>query len=117
MAVLVERHVIGWGGRHSHTLLTLCFVPCSRRERQTNNALLVGVFTCTSGTREGRTHESSLLEPRRLVSVGSLQLDVELLERRLERRLVAGEVRGHGVVEQEQLLVHHLHLKKQENTK
>ncbi len=53
---------------------------------------------------------ASLLEPRRLVGVGPLQLDVELFERRLERRLVAREVRRHGVVEQQQLLVHHFHL-------
>ena len=53
---------------------------------------------------------SLLLQPGGLVGSGGLQLDVELLQRLLQLLLVAREVGGDGVVEEEELLVHDLHL-------
>ena len=50
------------------------------------------------------------LEPRRTLGVGRLQLDVELLQRLVERRLIPREVRRDCVVKQQQLFMHHLHL-------
>ncbi len=54
----------------------------------------------------------SLLDPRRRSGIRRLGFDRELLHRWLQRSLVTGEVGGHRVVKQQQLLVHHFHLEK-----
>lgn len=53
---------------------------------------------------------SLLLQPRGLLRSRGLELDVELLEALRQLLLVASEVGGDGVVEKQQLLVHHLDL-------
>lgn len=53
---------------------------------------------------------SLLLQPGGLVGPRGPQLDVELVQRLLQLLLVAGKVRRDGVVEEEELLVHDLHL-------
>lgn len=47
-------------------------------------------------------------------AVWRLELDAELLERVFEGRLVAREICSDGIVKQNQLLVHHLHLPRQQ---
>lgn len=53
---------------------------------------------------------SLLLQPGGLVGPRRPQLYVELLQRLLQLLLVASKVRRDGVVEEEELLMHHLHL-------
>ena len=57
--------------------------------------------------------QSSALDEGRLASVWCLQCDTELFECRVETGLVAGEVRRDGVVQKQQLFMHHLHLNTQ----
>lgn len=59
---------------------------------------------------QGGTGGSLLLQPGGLLGARGLELDVELLEGLLKLLLVPGKVRRDGVVEQQQLLVHHLDL-------
>ena len=51
-----------------------------------------------------------MFDPRRRRRIRRLGLDRKLLHGGLEGRLVAGEVGGDRVVEQQKLLVHHFHL-------
>ena len=53
---------------------------------------------------------SLLFEPGGLLSSWRPQLDVELLQGLLQLFLVPSKVGGHGIVEEQQLLVHHLDL-------
>jgi len=54
---------------------------------------------------------SLLLQPGGLFRVGGLQFNVELFEGGFQGRLVAAEVGGDRIVEQQKLLMHHLYLK------
>ena len=51
-----------------------------------------------------------LFQPRGTVPTWHFQLDVELLERLFQLLLVSGIVRSDGVVEQDELVMQHLHL-------
>ena len=57
-----------------------------------------------------------LLDPGGFLCVGSLEVDVKLLEGGLQGCCVAAEVGGDGIVEEQQLLVHHLHLARTQPT-